>query len=99
MLSNRTTIPLNVNLSSTTPLNNLLSHHYFIHTIRQEIEFMNFEMLGLGLSKQNGKFVVVVFFFFFMLFWLHVWRCWCHIEWVKDVLAYNLYITLFINYK
>ena len=49
--SNSTTVLLDVDLSNTTTLNNLFLHHYFNHDIREEIEFGNFEMLGLGLNE------------------------------------------------
>lgn len=51
MPSSNTTIAFDVKLSSTTPLNNFLSHHYFNHDIRNEIEFGNFEILGVGLNE------------------------------------------------
>ena len=51
MLSNSTTIPLDVNLLSTTTLNNHFSYHCFNHGIRKEIEIVNFEILGLGLNE------------------------------------------------
>ena len=51
MLSSSTIISLDVNVSSTTLLNNLLFHHYFHHSIRDEMEFGNFKMLGLEVNE------------------------------------------------
>ena len=51
MVSTSIIIPLDVNLSSTTPLNNLFFHHCSSHGITEKTEFENFEMLDLGLNE------------------------------------------------
>ena len=51
MVSKSIIILLGINLSSTTTLNNLFSHHCFSRSIKEEIEFENYEMLGLGTSE------------------------------------------------
>ena len=56
MLSSSTIVPLDVNLSSTTLLNNLQSQYYKGDRVK------NSELLDLGLSESNDKFVFVFFF-------------------------------------
>ena len=51
MLSNSTTVSLNVNLSSTASLNNLVSNHSFSRNNKEKMKVWKFEILGLGLNE------------------------------------------------